>query len=171
MTISGGTRRGALALVPRIEEEPGETAWFCGHCGERPPVSSAPAPYARVCSSCGLGLLLEAAADAAPDAGDAFLVLDRSLSVCAVSGGAETLLATSETEAVNQHVTALLVPAESEAQSGSLAAAVTVAAGGDGGPASVFVRPANLFGVRLRARIAHCGPPQAALLVFESVGS
>jgi hypothetical protein len=112
-------------------------------------------------------LLLETVADTAPEAGGAFLVLDRSLSVCAVSRGAEKLLATSETDAVNRHVTELLVPAASEPESSNLAAAVSAATYGGGEPLSVFVRPANLFGVRMRARIVQCGPPQAALLVFD----
>ena len=43
-------------------------------------------------------------------------MLDGSLSVCAVSGPAETLLAVSETDAVNRHVTELLVPADAEAR-------------------------------------------------------
>lgn len=159
-------RRGALALVPRSNEETEQPIWFCGHCGERPALSGAPALDARVCQSCGLGLLLETGANAAPKPGGAFLVLDRSLSVCAVSSGAETLLATAETEAVNHHVTELLVPAESEGGR-HLASAVTWAARGEEEFRDVFVRPANLFGVRIRARIARCGPPQAALLVFE----
>ncbi|HEY5318468.1 MAG TPA: hypothetical protein VIJ20_10835, partial [Solirubrobacteraceae bacterium] len=97
----------------------GPTVWFCGHCGTRPSATAAPATNARVCESCGLGLLLETAAATAPDAGGAFLVLDSSLSVCAVSRRAEKLLATTETDAVNHHVTELLVPADSESQSGS----------------------------------------------------
>jgi len=32
---------------------------------------------------------------------------------------------------------------------------------------SAFVRPWNTFGVRLRARVASCGPPRAALVVLE----
>jgi hypothetical protein len=173
MTNSGQTAtRGALALVPRGREEERPTVWFCGHCGTRPSVAGPPATNARVCESCGLGLLLETVADAAPESGGAFLVLDRSMTVCAVSRGAEGLLATSETDAVNHHVTELLVPADSEAQSGTnLAAAVSAATRGSEEPLSVFVRPANLFGVRMRARIVQCGPPQAALLAFDPLGS
>jgi hypothetical protein len=100
--------------------------------------------------------------------GDPFLVLDASLSVCAVSGAAEALLATYETDAVNRHVTELLVPADAEARgAANLAAAVTWAARGDEKTRRVVVRPANTFGVRLTARIAACGPPRAALIVFE----
>ncbi|HWF26186.1 MAG TPA: hypothetical protein VG275_12100 [Solirubrobacteraceae bacterium] len=164
-------RRGALALVPEIREDDGPRVWFCGHCGERPAAGGPPAGNSRVCESCGMGLLLETVAHAAPHDGDAFLVLDRSLSVCAVSRGAETLLATTETAAVNRHVTELLVPADSESGSGaSLAEAVSAATRGGEEARTVFVRPANLFGVRMRARIVHCGPPHAALVAFDDPG-
>jgi hypothetical protein len=113
-------------------------------------------------------LLLNTRADVAPEPGGAFLVIDNSLSVCAVSAGAERLLACHETEAVNRHLTELLVPADAEADaSQNLAVAVTWAARGDDGARFVTVRPANTFGVRLRTRIASCGPQRAALLVFE----
>jgi hypothetical protein len=112
--------------------------------------------------------MLECEAGVAPQPADAFLVLDRTLSVCAVSAAAERLLATRETEAVNRHVTELIVPADAEAQApANLAAAVTWAARGDAEARRVVVRPANTFGVRLTARITSCGPPRAALLVFD----
>jgi hypothetical protein len=113
-------------------------------------------------------LVLNTRADAAPEPGAAFLVIDNSMSVCAVSAAAEELLACSETDAVNRHLTELLVPADAEADVGhNLAVAVTWAAGGDEVPRVATVRPANIFGVRLRTRIASCGPQPAALLVFE----
>lgn len=159
-----------LTAVPT--SAPGERSapdvWFCGHCGARPEVHGTSAPAERVCSDCSLGLLLQAGADAAPSPGAAFMVLDGTLSVCALSEEAERLLATSETEAVNRHVTELLVPADAETQGPeNLAVAVTWAARGDKTMRRVVVRPAATFGVRLRARIASCGPPRAALLVFD----
>jgi hypothetical protein len=33
-------------------------------------------------------------------------------------------------------------------------------------PVDTFVRPWNTFGVRMRATIAPCGPPRAALVVL-----
>lgn len=165
MTIAQSNRnRGALSLVP--DPSPGlvpQTS-FCSHCGVRPKQDWT----SRVCGSCEMGLVLTADADVAPQPGGAFIVIDGTLSVCAVSAAAETLLATSETDAVNRHVTELLVPADAEAAGPqNLAVAVTWAARGDDGSNAVTVRPANTFGVRLRARIASCGPPRAALLVFE----
>ncbi len=114
-------------------------------------------------------MLLTAGADLAPAPGAAFIVIDSSMSVCAVSGAAETLLAVSETDAVNRHLTELVVPADAEASGPqNLAVAVTWAARGEEGAQAVTIRPANTFGVRIRARIGACGPPSAALLVFDS---
>jgi hypothetical protein len=158
-------RRGQLALVTSPAAAPSPTTLFCSHCGAQPHAE----PESRVCEGCSFGVLLEAGADIAPAAGDAFMVLDASLSVCALSEGAERLLAMRETEAVNRHVTELIVPADAEAQGAqNLAVAVTWAARGEQEPSNVTVRPANTFGVRLGARIASCGPPKAALLVFDA---
>ena len=162
--------RPALALVPQpapAVTAPAPAVTFCGHCGAEPTGRDAISPT-RVCADCGLGLLLRCSADVAPAAGQAFLVVDDSLSVCAVSATAEELLATFETDAVNRPITQLLVPADAEGNSGSnLASAITWAARGDGGVYRAVVRPANTFGVRMTVRVAACGPPNAALMVFE----
>jgi hypothetical protein len=161
--------RGQLALVRSAETNPeqGPRVQFCSHCGTRPD-SEQQERDSRVCQSCGFGLLLEASDATAPAEGGAFMVLDSSMSVCAVSATAEELLATRETEAVNRHITEVLVPADAETEGPtSLAAAVTWAARGDDTVRTATVRPTNVFGVRLSVRIANCGPPQAALLVFD----
>ena len=157
--------RGVLAPVATepLHRAPDERVLFCGHCGKQPEEE----PDSRVCSSCGLGILLQTAAEAAPDEGGAFLVIDSSMAVCAVSAAAEELLATRETDAVNRHLTELLVPADAERGPTNLAVAVTWAARGDGDIRRTFVRPANTFGVRLKARIASCSSPDAALIVLD----
>jgi len=161
------TGQPALRLVTSHEAEVlAPLVWFCSHCGTRP-APPGPSGSSRVCGECGLGLILEAGADVAPRAGDAFLVLDRTLAVCAVSRAAERLLAVSEPDAVNRHVTDLLMPAAAEECDDGLAVAVTWAARGEGGTRTTVVRPANTFGIRLTARITSCGPPRAALLVLE----
>jgi hypothetical protein len=162
------TGRPALRLVaPPEREAAAPLVSFCSHCGTHP----APAtldPSSRVCGTCGLGLILQSRADVAPKAGDAFLVLDQALAVCAVSDAAERLLAASEPDVVNRHVTDLLMPAGAEETNGeNLSVAVAWAARGDGGVRTTVVRPANTFGIRLTARIASCGPPRAALLILE----
>lgn len=168
MTRTASTGRPTLRLVAPLESEaPAPVVSFCSHCGTRPAPGSL-SPRSRVCGSCGLGLILESRADVAPDAGGAFLVLDRSLAVCAVSRAAEQLLDTSEPDAVNRHVTDLLVPAGAEeAAGGNLSASVAWAARGGGAIRTAVVRPANTFGIRLTARIASCGPSPAALLVLD----
>jgi hypothetical protein len=159
--------RPALRLVPGALDVPDEWGWFCGHCAAPSPGGEPPAPVARVCRSCGLGLLLEARVDVLPTAQDAFIVVDARLLVQAMSRRAEQLLTMDEDRAVHQPVSELLVPADAEAGKSGFAAAVAEAATGGGDPTSVFVRPWNTFGVRMRVRIAPCGPPRAALLVLE----
>jgi hypothetical protein len=160
--------RAGLRLVPETSEAACPTIWFCGHCGIPPEDNQTPAPPARVCGHCGLGLLLEARADAAPGNADPFLIVDGTLSVCALSSGAEELLAVAESDVVNRSVGELLVPADAEV-GGTEAFANTLlwAARGEDAPTRVVVRPANVFGVRMHARVGSCGPPRAALLVLE----
>ncbi|HEY8625697.1 MAG TPA: PAS domain-containing protein [Solirubrobacteraceae bacterium] len=123
-----------------------------------------------MCSSCGLGLLLETREDAVPQADDAFLVVDSALLVQAMSREAQALLGIEEEVAIDTPIAELLVPADAEAQ-GRTGFAAAVAEAAQGNPldsTQSFVRPWNTFGVRMRARIATCGPPRAALVVLES---
>lgn len=163
-------QKAALTLVPGGLEAPATWKWFCGHCAAPSPGGAAPPPTARVCASCGLGLLLEAREDSVPNAGDAFLVVDSHLLVQAMSRQAQRLLGLSEEKAIDKPVAELLVPADAEAQGRTaFGSVVAEAAGGaDGDPRRAFVRPWNTFGVRMRARISTCGPPRAALVVLEN---
>lgn len=143
-------------------DEPLKT--FCGHCGRSPESEEA---ASRVCSKCGLGLMLQAPAESAPDPSDPFVVIDGALNICAVSRQAERLLEVKETDAVNRHVAELLVPADAENPGGeTLASLLAWAARGESPSSQVVIRPTNTFGVRYWARIGPCGPPTAALLVL-----
>jgi hypothetical protein len=156
------------ALRPVDVDERGlELVSFCGHCGERPDPLVA-APSSRVCGHCALGLVLQAGAGLAPRPDEPFLIVDTSLSVCAMSAEAERLFGIDETDAVNKHVADFLVPADANAPSAEnlLALLVDVAAG-NGEPCTTVVRPRQEFGVRFRARIGPCGSPRAALLVLS----
>jgi hypothetical protein len=114
-----------------------------------------------------MGVMLSAPGDVAPKPSDPFLVIDGTLSICAMSRHAEKLLGVVETDAVNRHVAEFLEPGDSESNSGaSLATMIAFAARGEQPPTSVVVRPANTFGVRYWARVGPCGPPTAALLVL-----
>jgi PAS domain-containing protein len=140
---------------------------FCGHCGREPEEDRELESRSRVCERCGMGLLLRASADAAPAPADPFLVIDGSLTVCAMSRQAEKLLGVTETEAVNRHITDFLVPAEVEGDAAeSFAACIAWSARGEATTTSFVVRPTNTFGLRYWARIGRCGPPSAALVVL-----
>lgn len=60
-----------------------EVVSFCGHCGLTP-AATVQATTSRVCGRCGLGLVLRASSDVAPAREEPFLVVDATLSVCAV---------------------------------------------------------------------------------------
>lgn len=94
------------------------------------------------------------------------MIVDSSLAVQAMSARAERMLRVRENRAVNRHVMQFLLPADAVASS-RFAAAITRAARGEGPPSRVHVRPATTFATLLYARIAKCGPPHAALVVFE----
>ena len=162
--------RTALKLVEGGLDTAVKWQWFCGHCAAPAPNGAAPPPTARVCVSCGLGLLLEAREDAVPDSRDAFLVVDSRLLIQAMSREAQALLGVTEEDSVDTPVAELLVPADAEAQgrTGFAAAIAQAADGQDPDTASAVVRPWNTFGVRMRTRIATCGPPRAALIVLDS---
>ena len=156
------------ALRPvEVDERGIDRVSFCGHCALRP-APAAKSPPSRVCGHCGLGLVLQAASDLAPRGDEPFLVVDTTLSVCAVSAAAEELLGIDETQAVNKHVADFLVPADANAPSAeNLLALLVAVAGGSGGARTAVVRPRQEFGVRFKARIGPCGPPDAALLVLS----
>jgi hypothetical protein len=123
----------------------------------------------RVCSNCGLGLMLEARVDLAPAPSDAFIVVDSMLAVEAMSELAERLLEITEQCAIHRPIRDLLTPAGVEgASDAGLIRAIVDGATGSGELASLCVRPRNTFGVRLRVRIGACGPPRAALVVFDA---
>src|ERR1700748_2476664 len=124
-------QRPALKLVERGLDSTAVWLWFCGHCAAPSP-NGAPAPTARVCTSCGLGLLLEAREDAVPSNKDAFLLVDSTLAVQAMSREAQSLLGVTEEAAIDRPVAELLVPADTEAQGRTgFAAAIAQAAAGD----------------------------------------
>lgn len=93
--------RPALRLVRSADADPIEFTWFCGHCAAPSRGEQPPSPMARVCRSCGLGVMLEARTDTVPSPRDAFLVIDSSLLVQAMSRRAEALLGVTEDGAVN----------------------------------------------------------------------
>ena len=159
-----------LTLVETGAPETIETHWFCGYCGTAAP-EAMPLPISRVCGHCAAGLLLEAPADVAPDCNDAFLVVDARLTIQAVSRRAEQIFNVVEADVTDVPITELLTDADVEIDdSQSFGTALLSAALDDEGRRSTFVRPRDAYGIRIRARISHCGPPRAALIVLETPG-
>jgi len=167
LIMRSGPRPGtALRAIPspHYREQPQHS--FCGHCGVVP--EGVALAGSRVCGSCGLGLVLQAAADVAPRPHDSFVVIDGALTVSALSAAAESLLGVTEKEAVGRPISELLTAADVEERGDDQVARHIIAAADEvQGPShQVVLRPAGEFGVRLWARIGPCGPPRAALLVF-----
>jgi len=138
---------------------------FCGSCGHAHEGDIQPA--SRVCSLCDMGLLIGAQPTLVPAPDEPFLLVDTTLSICGVSAAAEELLSIAETDAVNHHVSELLLPADAEVGGPETLVNLLVhAARGDGDTHHVVLRPAREFGIRFWARVGPCGPPRAALLVL-----
>ncbi len=158
--------RPLLRALPSIAPV-GPDVHFCGHCGHPP---RDPELSARVCDRCHLGMVLNASEDLAPRNKEPFLVVDRSLSVCAVSRSAERLLCVEEPDAVNRILTDFLVPADAErAAQDNLMSLIVNAASGGAPIAETVVRPAGEFGVFFEARVGAVGPTPAALVVLSDV--
>jgi hypothetical protein len=113
-----------------------------------------------------MGLVLRASYEVAPGPDEPFLIVDGTLSVCAVSKRAEQLLEVSETQAIHRHVMDFLVPAADSEASDDLLALLADAARGSSDPRETVVRPATHQDVSYDARVGTCGPPPAALIVL-----
>jgi PAS domain-containing protein len=156
----------ALRLI-RTAEEARPLKSFCGHCGAAEAEGAAAHIGSRVCGRCGMGLMLEAAADVAPTPADAFMVVDSRMSVSALSRRCERLLEVAEPDAVGRHLNEFLAPADTDApEAQSFYAQVLLAATGGAAARTIAVRPTGEFGVRYWARVATCGTSGAALLLL-----
>lgn len=142
---------------------------FCARCGLPPAAAGEPAPnaFSRVCRRCGMGLVLRAPYDAAPQAGDAFVVVDRGLSVCAVSESAEVAFGVSEPFAIGRLVSELVVPDRPHTDGTGLLSLVRRAVLDGGPPARAGAHVAGIGPHPVTVRVGPCGPPRAALLVLE----
>lgn len=153
--------RAVLQLVTPAVAAPEPLVSFCGQCAHEPDLGG---PTSRICSHCGMGVILQAQSSLAPRPGDAFLVVDTSLRVCALSEAAAAELRVAEDEVVHHPFGNLLELADvTEHQS------VAQALLGDGGSMlrQIVVRPVGVHGVRYRARVGSCGEPRATLVVLD----
>jgi hypothetical protein len=114
-----------------------------------------------------MGLVLVAAAGAAPRPSERFLIVDAQLAVSAVSVAAETLLSLSEEAVLGRPVIDLVRPeGEQPFARHDFLASLRAAARGIG-PLRRFQGWAGPIAADrpLQLRVAPCGPPPGALLV------
>ena len=125
-----------------------------------------PFGFDRVCGRCGMGVMLTAPRKALPGTGAAFAVVTRDGRISAVSEAAEPLIG-EEPGLVGMPIGSALSSEEGDER---FARQVARAAGAGREVSEATVTPVLQAGenpTRLRARIASCGPPRAALLVLE----
>lgn len=126
---------------------------FCSYCGRL----GGDAPF-RVCTSCGLGVRLRTSSRALGSESDTFLIVRADGVISAVSAAAEREIPHDEGPLLGQSLLALFTSED------DLAGVVAQAANGHPGVASLTVTPRQ-HGRNLRATVAPCGEPPAALVV------
>ena len=134
--------------LARTDASPKLAVHFCTHCGALSHEATQ-----RVCSACGMGVVLSCAPGVLPRAGAAFLVVKSDLRISAASEAAERML--------GDVCGAQLLDVVSGDP--SLPRWIGRAAMGSQRVVSVALR---LGTRRLNGRVAVCGDPPAALLVL-----
>jgi hypothetical protein len=127
-----------------------EKVEFCSYCGQFDGESR------RVCSKCGLGVMLETDGAVLQVPGAPFVVVKSDGRISAVSETAEGLLGKQEALIGRPLLSLISGP--------GLARMVAMAGYGHGGPYELSVE--RLAGGRLHATIGTCGLPRAAVVVF-----
>ncbi len=161
----------AIAQIPGVRAAPPprvERTRFCTRCAvtaEEPEAQGVPFGFDRVCGRCGMGVMLTAPRNALPGAGAAFVVATREGRISAVSEAAEPLVG-EEPGLLGMPIGSALTSDQGDDR---LLRQVARAAGGgrEVAEASLAPVPQGSRPARLKARIASCGPPRAALLVLE----
>ena len=144
-----------------------ELTRFCTHCGSLFEVVNASPERplrGRVCSKCGLGMVLTCASELLQHPNEAFIVVTSDLRISAASEAAEELLDSGQ----GLYGRPLLSILTSPSGVAELARRVVRAAMGDRGVERLPVEPAaKRMNVKLEALIGTCGSPPAALVVVE----
>jgi hypothetical protein len=143
---------------------------FCGYCGY-PPIGLWRARAHRVCMRCQMGVILRAPSGAEPRDDAPFLILDRQLTVQAVSRRAEVVLSVDEPAGVGIPLEELLTCDNGQGDHDELALLIELAIAGDEPSMRLDLRPVANPEIRLRGRVTHCGPPPAALLVLTPLAA
>ena len=138
--------------LARTDAGPSHAVHFCTHCGALSGETSA-----RVCTACGLGVVLSCEPGILPRAGAAFLVVKSDLRISAASAAVEPLLGDPEA-LVGEPVLDVI------AGDPALPRWIARAAMGSRRVTSVALRRGTR---RINGRVASCGSPSAALVVLE----
>jgi PAS domain-containing protein len=142
-----------------------EPVSFCSHCGRGAASLDA---RTRICVRCELGLILQTERGLAPSPGDAFVVTDADLLICAVSAGAERLLGSDEPAIIHRPLGEHLAGVERDQYGRErLSELLRGAAARPIGVVQTVVGLPARAGEHYAARLGACGPPAAALLVIE----
>jgi hypothetical protein len=145
-----------------------ELTRFCTHCGALFEAATATPERplrGRVCSRCGLGMVLTCSRELLEHPGGAFLVVTSDLRISAASEPAEELLDTGQ-GLFGRPLLSILTSPSGVAE---LARRVVRAAMGDRGVERLPVESAakRMSDLKLEALIGTCGVPPAALVVVE----
>ncbi len=138
---------------------------FCSYCGY-PPMGPWRVRAHRVCMRCYMGVVLKAPPGAEPRYDDLFVIVDRRLSVQAVSRLAEAALSVEEPAGLNAPLEELLICNNGDHDRGELAALVELAFAGAEPSNRLELRAVANPETRLQGRITSCGPPLGALLIL-----
>jgi hypothetical protein len=141
---------------------------FCSYCG-RPPKGPWLERSHRVCRRCKLGIVLHTPADASRLVDQPFLIVDRVLTVQAVSRAAQAALRVNEADAVGVPLDEFIVAGGAERRDADLSTLATLAIEQALGSARVDVCTVEDPELRFTARVSVCGPPAAALLTLTAV--
>jgi len=138
-----------------------ELTHFCTHCA----TLHEAAVRTRVCTECGLGVVLTCSHATLDRPGAAFLVVTSDLRVSAASEAADAMFAAPD-GSYGRPLMSLLTSPEGMAE---MARIVMRAASGTLAPSTIPVEAAssNLEARELEARVGGCGNPPAALVVVE----
>jgi hypothetical protein len=138
--------------LARTDASPRHAVHFCTHCA----TLSSEAP-SRVCTACGLGVVLSCEPGVLLRAGAAFLVVKSDLRISAASAAVEPLLGDPD-DLVGEPLLEVL------SGDPSLPRWIARAAMGSRRVTSVALRRGTR---RINGRMAACGEPTAALVVLE----
>jgi hypothetical protein len=157
------------SLTPDTAPDGQKPIRFCSRCGHpsgEPAKHNERFPRERVCTRCGMGLMLTCARDALPGTAAAFLVVTFDLRLSAVSEAGEKIFGAEQSLVRTPLLDVLTSPLGDD----QLIRYTGQAAQRASEPVVLPVRLASSAAAEvgtMAARIATCGPPRAALITVE----